>query len=458
MWISVVENELNMDLEKIWKSVTSELELTLSGGVYKTWFLNTGLVSIESGVATIYTSNPFVSKTIEERYYSLLKKILDKLTGENLSLVFVVSKKTDKKMLDEEVGPLFAENKTNDVYFEAAKKANLRTDLTFETYAVSSLNQMAYAAATAVSKNLGSAYNPLFLWGGVGVGKTHAMQAVGNAVLKKDPKKKVIFCMGEEFMNGIVAAIQNKSTIAFKEKYRSVDLLLVDDVQFLGGKESVQEEFFHTFNAIVRGGGQIVMTCDRPPREIKIEDRLKSRFEAGLIVDIAKPDMELRAAIIRIKAKQKGVELQMEVAQFLASEYDNARAMEGALSTLIASSGSKKLPISLHLAKEEVGKKEEGVRKSVSPSEVIRVVSDYYGIKIALIKSEKRDRPISTPRQILMFLLHKKLGLTLMQTAEMLERKDHTTILHGVGKIEKLMVENMKLAGEVEEIKRKIYG
>lgn len=450
-----------MDLEKIWKSVIAELELTLSGGVYKTWFLNTGLESIEGGVATVYTSNPFVSKTIEERYYALLKQFLDKQTGENLSLVFVVSKKAEKKMLDEEVGPLFGPSfakASKGEYFEAAKKASLRTDLTFETYAVSSLNQMAYAAAVAVSKNLGSAYNPLFIWGGVGVGKTHAMQAVGNAVLKKDPKKKVIFCMGEEFMNGIVAAIQNKSTIAFKEKYRTVDLLLVDDVQFLGGKESVQEEFFHTFNVIVRGGGQIVMTCDRKPREIKIEDRLKSRFEAGLIVDIAKPDMELRSAIIRIKAKQRGVELPMEVAQFLASEYDNARAMEGALAKLMASSESKKLPISLRLAKDEVGKKEEGVKKSVSPNEVIRVVSDYYGIKIALIKSEKRDRPISMPRQILMFLLHKKLGLTLMQTAEMLERKDHTTIMHGVGKIERLMIENIKLAGEVEEIKRKIYG
>lgn len=457
MWISVVENELFMDLEKIWKSVLSDLELTLTKTNYRTWFSNTGLVSIENSVATIFCSNPFVLKTIEEKYYSLLKNILDKLTGEKLSLIFVVSKKEERKLTEEEAGPLFSVKKTESVYFEAAKKANIRLDLNFETYAVSSLNQMAYAAATAVYKNLGSAYNPLFIWGGVGVGKTHIMQAVGNAVLKDDPQKKVIFCMGEEFTNEIVAAIQNKSTIAFKERFRTVDLLLVDDVQFLGGKESAQEEFFHTFNAITRGGGQIIMTCDRPPKEINIEDRLKSRFEAGLTVDIAKPDMELRAAIIRIKAKQRKIDLPMEIAQYLASEYDNARALEGALSKLMAASETKNLPISLQLAKEEVGKTENEVKKPVSPNEVVRVVSDYYGVKIALIKSEKRNRPISVPRQILMYFLHKDLGLTLMQTAEMLERKDHTTIMHGVEKIEQMMAENIKVAEEMEEIKRRIY-
>lgn len=446
-----------MDLEKIWKSATSELELTVSNAVYRTWFLNTGLVSIENAVATIYTSNPFISKTIEERYYSLLKKILDKLTGENLSLVFVVSKKTDKKMVEEEVGPLFDASVVSNVYIDKARMAHLRTDLAFENYAVSSLNQMAYAAAVAVSKSLGSAYNPLFIWGGVGVGKTHLMQAVGNSALKNNQGLKVIFCMGEEFTNEIVDAIQNKSTKAFKDRYRTVDLLLVDDVQFLAGKDTAQEEFFHTFNAITRSGGQIVMTCDRPPKEIKVEDRLRSRFEAGLTVDIQKPDMELRAAIIRIKAKQRGIDLPMEVAQFLASEYDNARAMEGALSKLIAASSTDNLPVTLSLAKREAGKKEETVKKTVSASEVIRAVSEYYGIKVAMIKSEKRDRPISMPRQILMFFLNKKLGLTLMQTAELLERKDHTTILHGVGKIERMMVENAKLAQEMEEINRRIY-
>ena len=199
------------------------------------------------------------------------------------------------------------------------------------------------------------------------------------------------------------------------------------------------------------------MTCDRPPKEINIEDRLKSRFEAGLTVDIAKPDMELRAAIIRIKAKQRKIDLPMEIAQYLASEYDNARALEGALSKLMAASETKNLPISLQLAKEEVGKTENEVKKPVSPNEVVRVVSDYYGVKIALIKSEKRNRPISVPRQILMYFLHKDLGLTLMQTAEMLERKDHTTIMHGVEKIEQMMAENIKVAEEMEEIKRRIY-
>jgi len=455
-----------MDLNKTWLSVLSELELSLTRAIYQTMFKGTSLVSIENGVVKISCPNPYLLGMIEQRYYSLIKSILDRLLKQNLSLIFVIQEKRGEKEQPIVAGPLFEttnsasakeENKP-DAYLRAAKKAHIRTDLTFETYAVSSLNQFAYAAATAAYKNLGTTYNPLFIWGGVGVGKTHLMQAVGNAVLRDNAEAKVIFCMGEEFTNEIVDAIQNRNTKAFKDKYRTVDLLLVDDVQFLAGKDTAQEEFFHTFNAMTREGGQVVMTCDRPPSEIKIEDRLKSRFEAGLIVDVQKPDFELRSAILRIKSKQRGIDLPMDVAQFLASQIDNARSLEGTLTKLITTSQSKNEPISLSLSKEVLGQKEETNKKTISPNEVIRVVSDYYGIKIALIKSEKRDRPISTPRQILMFLLYKDLGLTLMQTAELLERKDHTTIMHGVGKIEKLIIKDNRLASEILEIKKRLYG
>lgn len=472
MWISVIKNFyfcqlfcFNMDLNKIWLSVLSELELTLTRAIYQTMFKGTGLVSIENGVATVSCPNPYLLSMIEQRYYSLIKSILDRQTKENLSLVFVVKEKDEADFLTKfEAGPLFEDEKNtrnavkNDDYIRAAKNAHIRTDLTFDTYAVSSLNQFAYAAATAVYKNLGTTYNPLFVWGGVGVGKTHLMQAIGNAILKDNCNSKVIFCMGEEFTNEIVDAIQNKSTKAFKEKYRSVDLLLVDDVQFLAGKNTAQEEFFHTFNAMTREGGQIVMTCDRPPAEIKIEDRLKSRFEAGLIVDIQKPDLELRTAILMIKSKQKKVDLPIEVAQLLASEIDNARALEGSLTKLIAASQNKNEPLTIDLAKEMLGKKQETIKKAISPNEVIKIVSDYYGIKIQLLKSEKRDRPIATPRQIVMYLLKNDLGLTLMQIAGLLEKKDHTTVIHGVDKISKMIAIDLRLATEVSEIKRRIYG
>lgn len=452
-----------MDLEKIWKAVLSELELTLTRLNYRTMFTRTSLVSVENNVAKISCSNPYVLKMIEERYYSLLKNILDKLLNSNLSLVFVV--KELKQDQTEDPGPLFdssvleaSETGLEGDYIKAAKMAHLRTDLTFETYAVSPLNQFAYAAATAVGRTLGAAYNPLFIWGGVGVGKTHLMQAVGNSVLKEKPAKSVIFCMGEEFTNEIVDAIQNKTTKNFKDKYRNVDLLLVDDVQFLAGKNFAQEEFFHTFNVILREGGQIIMTCDRPPSEIKIEDRLRSRFEAGLIVDIQKPDLELRTAIVRIKAKQKGIDLPMELAQFLAAENDNPRALEGSLNNLLSRAQANKEPVSIDLAKKFLNKKGDDTKRTASPNEVIKIVSDYYGVKIAVIKSEKRDRPIVVPRQILMYLLNKDLRLTLMQVAELLEKKDHTTILHGVKKIERLVVEDIKVAYEIEEIKKRMYS
>ena len=278
-----------MEKDKIWKNILAELELTITRSTFQTAFAKTELLSFENGVATIGVINPVLRSLIENRYYSLIKSILDHNTKQNTSLIFtLLPKKPSSNNTDQ--GPLFEEEHHNSSIKTAslAKRMHIKPESTFEKFAVSTTNQLAYAAATATAETPGTAYNPLFFYGGVGVGKTHLMHAIANEMLTKNPMTRVIYCMGEEFLNEIIEAIQNKSALKFKQKYRSAQLLLVDDVQFIAGKQTAQEEFFHTFNAVHREGGQIVLTSDRPPSEIsKLEDRLRSRFEGGLTVDVA---------------------------------------------------------------------------------------------------------------------------------------------------------------------------
>jgi len=324
-----------MNLERLWQSTLEEIKLNVSKVIFQTLFQNTTLISLENNIANIGCPSAYIQGLVENRYYSLLKDILDRQSKQNNSLVFTV-KPIVKKTTD--IGPLFAEltnpatDKKEGVDFSNITNNHLRSDYTFADFAVSSINQLPYAAATAVAKNPGNAYNPLFLWGGVGVGKTHLMQAIGQEILKNHPQTKIIYCMGEEFTNEIINAIRSKTTDVFKRKYRSVKVLLIDDIQFIAGKTTVQEEFFHTFNTLQREGSQIVLTSDRPPEEIaKLEDRLRSRFEAGLIIDIPQPDFELRAAILLIKAKQRGIDLPMDITQTIAANIDSIRKIEGFL-------------------------------------------------------------------------------------------------------------------------------
>ena len=299
-----------MDLTKLWKSVLAEIELSVSKATYQTQFAHTTLMSLIDGVATIGFTTPLMRSMAEARYYSLVKSILDHHTKQNTSLIFTVVAKNET--LDpSKAGPLFTQEDLQQPEVSVAsvaRRLHIRPESTFDSFAVSTTNQMAYAAATAVAKNPGTAYNPLFFYGGTGVGKTHLMHAVANKLLTTRPNMKIVYCMGEEFLNEIVEAIQTKTSRQFKQKYRSAQLLLVDDVQFIAGKQTAQEEFFHTFNAVHREGGQVILTSDRAPSEIsRLEDRLRSRFEGGLTVDVAAPDFELRVAIINIKAAAQGL-------------------------------------------------------------------------------------------------------------------------------------------------------
>lgn len=448
-----------MPNETLWKNILEEIKISVSKATFQTIFQSTRLLSLENNIATVACPSSYIQNFIETRFYSLVKDVIDRQTKNNNSLIFAV--KSFPIMSSVATGPLFSQFNTVNQTAGNNKglSHNLRHDFTFENFAVSSSNQLPFAAATAVAKNPGTAYNPLFLWGGVGVGKTHLMQAIGHEVLKNNPVIKIICCPGEEFTNEIVNAIRSKTTDLFKKRYRSSNLLLLDDIQFIAGKETVQEEFFHTFNSIQGAGGQIVLTSDRPPGEIsKLEERLRSRFEAGLIVDIPSPDFELRTAILLIKINQRKINLTMDQAQLIAANIDSIRKMEGFLTRLITETETKKIPITNELISSLLNKGASETTsnlKVIKPKEVIDKVAEYYHLKPSLFKTDTRVKEIAFPRQILMYFLRIELKLPLMQVGELLGGRDHTTIMHGVNKITNLLKDNEDLRVDISNIKQK---
>jgi len=337
-------------------------------------------------------------------------------------------------------------------------KSGLNNKYNFDNFAVSSTNQVAYAASQAVVKNPGSAYNPLFLYGGVGVGKTHLAQSVAKKILEADKNKKIYFCPGDNFTNELIESIREKSTPRFRRKYRYLSLLIVDDIQFIAGKNAVQEEFFHTFNSIASAGGQIILTSDRPPAAIKnLEDRLLSRFLGGLTVDIQVPDFELRSAILLIKAKEKGINIDIEAAKIIAERVVDCRGLEGALLSVYAKVLGTKDKVDLEAVEMFFSQDNKERKKRVNPSEVIRTVCSFYNIKQSHLKSPSRAASIAFYRQITMYLLEKELGLTLTEAAETLNRKDHTTALHAKQKISNLILRDPNLKKEIDIITQSLF-
>lgn len=453
-----------MNNEQIWKDSLEIIKVTVSPAIFSTWFMQTHLVSMEDlserVIAEVGCSTSFAKNTIEARYFGLIQDSLSKVVGKRCDLSFIV-KSNPKSIKDtsEQASPLFSVEKDEKSTLEILQKSRIRPSFTFENFAVSGSNQMAHAAAEAVSKDLGSAYNPLFIWGGVGVGKTHLMVSVGNSILRNDSDKKVLFCTGEDFTNDIVEGIRNKTTQAFRNKYRKLDLLLIDDIQFIAGKDTVQEEFFHTFNAVTSVGGQIILTSDRPPSEIsKLEERLRSRFEAGLIVDIAPPDFELRCAITQIKANEKGINLSSEQVQMIAANSEAARKIEGILTRILTEIHLKNIVVTNELIESMFSKSLETSGKITrsTPDEVIDAVSKYFQIGKRLLLGESRARPIARPRQILMYLLRTHLGVPLEEIGRVVGGRDHTTVMHAVEKISELATTDVQIREDILKIKQVI--
>jgi len=457
-----------MDIDKVavWNDTLGSIKVSISSAIFSTWFSQT---HIEEVVPTdgrflveIGCNSSFVKNTIETRYFGLIQDTLVKILGKPCDLIFVVKNYPSQKVSNgKNLAPLFEikEERLDEEFTGILLKARIRPGHTFENFAVSSSNQMAHAAAEAVAQSPGKAYNPLFIWGGVGVGKTHLMVSVAHEVLKRDSETKVYFCTGEDFTNDIVEGIRNKTTQAFRNKYRKLDVLLVDDIQFIAGKDSVQEEFFHTFNAVTSAGGQIILTSDKPPAEIsKFEERLKSRFEAGLIVDIAPPDFELRCAITQIKSKEKGLILEMDQVQMVASNLESARKIEGFLVSLLTQVKIKKIPLTNELIESLLGKGVETDGKSTkkTPEEIFDTVSKYYQIGKRVLLGESRARPIARPRQILMYLLRTELQIPFEEVGRLTGGRDHSTVMHAVNKITSLASTNVQIREDILGIKNRL--
>lgn len=449
------------DKKKLWQDCLETMKISVSSAIFKTWFSQTHLVSLKKinkrYLAEIGCPSTFVKSTVESRYFGLVQDLLAKLLEKPCDLIFVVKQNPEKKVEDSTNTPLFeqAQNEKGE-FLQTLFKAKLRKSLTFDNYAVSSTNQMAWAAADAVANSPGSAYNPLFIWGGVGVGKTHLMNAVGHTIIKKDGRAKVLFCTGEDFTNDIVEGIRKKTTQEFRNKYRRLKALLIDDIQFIAGKNAVQEEFFHTFNALAGVGGQIILTSDKPPSEITLlEERLRSRFEAGLIVDVSAPDFELRCAIIQIKSKERGLELPMDLVQLIAGNIDFARQIEGFLMRLFSETKLKKIPINEELIESLLGK---GIASEVqpikaSPNDVVVAVSKYFTVGKRALLGPSRTRPIAHPRQILMYLLRTQLSLPLQEVGRIVGGRDHTTVIHAVDKITHTASTDVQIREDIRGIK-----
>jgi chromosomal replication initiator protein len=444
-----------MNTAVLWQIVLADLESKINKITFQTLISQTKLLELNGEVAVIGCRQPMLIDLVEKRYQDLIKKTLSFYTKNENRLIFKTLPPESKKSYDE---PLFKIPKT---LSPLPSPSFLNNEYTFENFAVSSSNQMAYAAATAVANSPGKSYSPLFLYGGVGVGKTHLMQAIGHGILRKEKGVKLMYKTGEEFTNEIIEAIGNKTTVSFKKKYRHVNVLLVDDIQFIAGKNAVQEEFFHTFNAIQQQKGQVVLISDKPPEEIpKLEERLRSRFEGGLIIDIGPPDFELRTAILLIKAKQREVNLPIDIAKLIAANVENPRKLEGVLIRVLTESNTRKLPIDGDLVKNILGKvvKEAPSKNNLRPEEIINKVASFYNIKLKDLKGNRRDRNLARPRQILYYLLRTELNLPFLNIGEVLGGRDHTTIMHGVDKITELLSQNTKIQEDILGIKNKFLG
>jgi chromosomal replication initiator protein len=368
-----------------------------------------------------------------------IEKSVKKHAGKSLEVRFVIvePQKIKKKG---DVPPLFNFQQSQD---EILVRSGLHAKYSFENFAVSPSNQVAYAATQAVANSPGNAYNPLFLYGGVGVGKTHLAQSSARKILEKDKNARVFFCPGDQFMNELIESIRGKTTPRFRNKYRRLNVLIVDDIQFIAGKQTVQEEFFHTFNAVVSAGGQIILTSDRHPNEIKnLEDRLRSRFSGGLIVDVQKPDFELRTAILLIKAREKNIEIDIEAAKIISENIEDTRALEGTLLSIYAKILGIKERIDLEAVASFFSSKQKETVRRVFSTDVIRAVCTYYNIKQSHLKGPQRTESLALARQLAMYILRTKLNLKQEEVARMLKRKDHTTVIHAVEKISRLLTKD----------------
>lgn len=448
----------------LWQTVLGEIELSVSRAAFATWFKHTELIGREGDTVSIAVPNIFAKQQFETKFNAHVMESLEK-NGINVSTITYVIKGSKPQKAVDTHSPLAAAVRDHEQKREQAKttkpevSSGLNHRYTFSNFIVGSSNDLAYAACQAVAANPGTKYNPLFLYGGVGLGKTHLAQAVGNEVVRRKPNTKVLYINSETFVNEFLDSIRFKKK-GFSSKYRGVDVLVVDDMQFIAGKEKTQEEFFHTFNALHQANKQIIITSDKSPKSIPtLTERLRSRFEWGMTIDIQMPDFETRCAILEAKAAQSGVNISRETVEYLANSIKtNIRELEGALNQLLAFAEMRGIEPDIQTATGLLGNVRQTRPSHLTPKQIIDRTAKHFQIDAIDIKSPKRDKYIVVPRQIAMYLLRSELHLSFPRIATELGRKDHTTAIHSVEKIEKAIKLDFMIREQVSEIKEKLYA
>ncbi|MGC8634692.1 MAG: chromosomal replication initiator protein DnaA [Candidatus Limnocylindrales bacterium] len=447
-----------MDAKQVWRAALGELQVSLSPANYETWLRDTALVSVDEQRFRVAVPNAFARDWLESRYRSLISQTLARIVGYSVQVDFEVVPQPAQAAEAVVAQPVRVE--PTRVGGEGGS-SNLNPRYTFGNFIVGSANRLAHAASLSVAERPGHAYNPLFLYGGVGLGKTHLMHAIGNQVVARFPRKKVVYATSEKFTNEFITSIQQGRIDEFRARYRKIDVLLIDDIQFIADKERTQEEFFHTFNAIHEDGKQIVLSSDRPPKQIvTLEERLRSRFEWGLIADLTAPDLETRIAILRAKAEEQSAAIGSDAIEFIARKIvSNIRELEGALNRILAYASMNAVPATIDLAQAVLSNVlYNPKRRTVTPERVARAVSDYYGVEIEALRGQKRDRAIVVPRQIAMYLMREETDVSLLRIGAELGGRDHSTVLHACDKITRESHENEDLRREIAALRELIYA
>ena len=448
-----------MTNEELWQTVLAQIQLNISPANFSTWFKNTNIILQKENEVVVSVPNSFAKEWLEQKYNKIIYKILNSLDIKIKSIQYTINKSELKVFKKDHLPAL----ETDQLEFQELKinqETNLNPRYTFENFIVGPFNELAHAAGWASSKNPGQVYNPLFVYGGVGLGKTHLLQAIGNEIVKNAPEKKVKYIPSEKFTSGVVSSIKNQDMENFKNKLRIIDVLIIDDVQFLAGKEKTQEEFFHTFNSLYEKNKQIILSSDRPPKAIPaLAERLRSRFEGGMIADISYPDLETRVAILKMKCLEKKINLPEEILHYISSNIQkNIRELEGALNRLIAYQKLQNQTPDAEIVKSLLKNLIISPPKITTPKQIIQTVANFYDLKEKDMLSASRKKEIVKPRQVAMFLLREELKSSFPFIGRKFGGKDHTTAIYAYEKISKNLEKDNNLSDEINLIKQRIVS
>ncbi len=442
-----------MEKDKFWQSILAEVQLNISQANFNTWFKNTKLISFEKEKMEVAVPNSFTKEWLKNKHHDTIMEAVKSLGKEVNDINYVIKKQEKREeKVEKEKGK--NENQMEFEQFHIDQDTNLNPKYTFENFVVGPFNELSHAAAYAVAENPGSVYNPLFIYGKVGLGKTHLLQSIGNEVIKSS--KRVKYIPAQQFITGVVNGIRSGQMEQFKDKYKDIDVLIIDDIQFLSGKEKTQEEFFHTFNDLYEKNKQIILSSDRPPKSIRaLTERLRSRFEGGMIADINFPDFETRLAILKTKAQEKQVNISDEVCSYIAENIQkNIRELEGALNKLIAHHNLTGKKIDIAGTKIILKNILESPTKNISPTQILKAVSKFYDVSESDLKGNSRKKEIVKPRQVAMFLLREELDYSFPYIGKKMGGKDHTTVMYSHKKIKKELDNEDDMKEELALIKQ----